>query len=218
MTHLLWRIEGTSMTPDRVSWHEGLILHLLFQTVTTIVVRRDGATRHYLALEGCPHCRPDGCERVCHRTLFAQLIRTSLPGIALTPVVRLAARATETRRVAAVPRRTDAQLLETTFLSQWQEGRLVTTWSRLRAKPQPIRVGALLLVGADGPEPSRALHTVGWRADVLASLASRRAVQLAVPPPVRVGSRASEALFATLRDPRHLCGPPPALVSEDADA
>lgn len=218
MARLLWRIEGESATPNIHAWQQGLTLHLRFQAVTTVIVRRDGATRHYLALEGCPHCRPDGCDRVCPRVLFAQLVRSTLPGLTLTPATRLAPRETERRLAVALPRRADARLLDAAFLGQWQEGRLITTWSRLEAKAQPIRVGALLVVGADGPEPSRALRDAGWRVDHLAGLIGRRSMQLAVPPSVPGQARAGEALLAALREPHSLWGSQPAPVSEAGHA
>lgn len=218
MPHLLWRVEGESPAPNIAGWQQGLTLHLLFQALTTIVVRRDGATGHYLGLPACPHCRPDGCDRVCPRVLFAQLVRTTLPGVTLTPATRLAPRETERRLVVALPRRADARLLDATFLSQWQEGRLVTTWSRLEAKPQPIRVGALLIVDDDGPEPARALREAEWRVDRLAGLLSKRSVQTIVPAPVRAQARAGEALLAALREPHRLWGLAAAPVSEAAHA
>jgi len=204
MAQFLWRLDGAIEQLHRDGWQQGFTLHLLFQSLSTIIVRRDDQTRHYLALEGCPMCRPDGCDRMCHRMLFAQLIRTTLSGVVLTPAVRLPSRATETRQVLAVPQRNDAQLLDATFLAQWTEGRLVSTWSRLRATPQPITVGVRLAVSADGPDLVRALRTLGWRALPLASLLSRRAQQADVPPPAAVGARASETLFAAFRDPQHL--------------
>lgn len=213
MTYFLWRLDGAAAELHHEGWQQGLTLHLLFQSLTTIIARRDGNTRQYLALEGCPHCRPDGCERLCHRMLFAQLVRTTLPGVTLTPAPRLPPRATETRQLIAAPR-LDAQLLDAPFLAQWSEGRLVTTWSRLQAKPQPVTVGVRLTVGADGPEPGQALGVAGWRGLPLASLVSRRARQADIPPPVLVGARASEALFAALRDPQHLL--PPQMVTEEA--
>jgi hypothetical protein len=214
MSQLLWRLEGTCETPNVAAWQQGLTLHLLFQPLTTIVARRDGRTRHYLVLNGCPSCRPDGCDRLCHRMLFAQLVRTTLPGVALIPAVRLAPRASETRQIVATPGGADAQLLDAAFLAQWPEGRLITTWSRLRARPRPITVGAQLAVTAEGPMPSRALRAVGWRSGPLASLISRRAQRADVPQPVRVGARAGEALFAALRDPRTLAPPPPVPAGE----
>lgn len=204
MSHLLWRIEGELVTPNLERWQQGLTLHLLFQPLTTLIVRRDGQTRHYLALEGCPNCRADGCDRVCPRILFEQLVRTTLPGVTLLPITRLAPRESERRQVVAVPHRADAQLLDAAFLAQWSEGRLITTWSRLQAKPQPITVGAQLAVADEGLAPARALQAAGWRAVPLASLISRRSRQHEVPQPVRIGVRASEALFADLRDPWRL--------------
>lgn len=218
MPQLLWRVEGTPTAPNRDEWQEGVILHLLFQSLTLIIVRREGQSRHYLSLQGCPRCRPDGCDCVCHRVLFEQLVRTTLPGVTLVPTPRLLARASERRQVLATPHRPDAQLLDAAFLAQWGEGRLVTTVSRLRATPQPITVGAQLAVGSEGPPPERALQGAGWRTLPVASLLSRRARVADVPQPVRVGTRASEALFAALRDPWVLVGAPSSTMPEAAHA
>lgn len=214
MALLLWRLEGASEKPNLAAWQQGLTLHLLFQPLTTIVARREGQTRHYLALEGCPHCRPDGCDRLCPRMLFAQLLRTTLPGVSLVPVTRLAPRASESRHMVATPHRDDARLLNADFLARWSEGRLVTTWSRLRAKPQPITVGAQLAVGADGPAPGQALHQAGWRVIPLAGTLARRALRAEIPQPVRVGVRAGEPLLSALRDPYNLLPAPPVPVGE----
>lgn len=216
MSPLLWRIEGRCREPNTAAWQHGLTLHLLFQSLTAIMVRRDGVTRHYLALEGCPHCRLDGCGRVCHRVLFAQLVQTTLPGLTLTPVRQLAQRTTEARRLVAVPRRAHTRLLDADFLSPWREGHLTTTWSRLQAKPQPIMVGAALVVGAGGPDPARALMAAGWRIPRLANLNGPRATRLGAATPVKVGARAGEALFAELREPHRLWGAPTAEASEVA--
>ncbi|NTU78146.1 MAG: hypothetical protein HGA45_01875 [Chloroflexales bacterium] len=206
MPQLLWRVEGEPAAPNLDRWQQGLTLHLLFQPLTTIIVRREGQTRHYLALAGCPSCRPDSCDRLCHRTLFAQLVSTTLPGVALIPVIRLTSRASERRQLIAVPHRAEARLLDAAFLSQWSEGRLVTTWSRLQAKPRPITVGAQLAVVSEGPAPASALQAAGWRGVPIASVISGRARPTDIPPPVSVGARASEALFAALRDPLCLTG------------
>lgn len=209
MSYFLWRLEGTSATPNSAAWQQGLTLHLLFQSLTTIIARRGEQTRHYLVLEGCPRCRADGCDRVCHRMLFEQLVRTTLPGAALVPTARLVARPSESRQVVAVPHRADARLLDAMFLSQWSEGRIVTTWSRLRAAPQPLTVGALLAVGPDGPPPARALNSAGWRCLPLASMVARRAQLAEIPQPIRIGTRAGEALLQAVRDPHTLFGAVP---------
>lgn len=206
MPQLLWRIEGGSTAPDVGRWREGLTLHLLFQPLTLILARREGLSRRYLALEGCPSCRPDGCDCVCHRVLFEQLVRATLPGVTLIPTPRLVPRATERRRVAAVPGGASARPLDEAFVAQWPEARLIITWSRLQAKPQPIRVGALLAVGREGPEPRQALRASGWSMSRVATLLHRAAFERAVPGAVPVGSRAGEALLHALRDPHSLTG------------
>lgn len=214
MPHLLWRIEGASDAPNTAGWQQGLSLHLLFQSLTALIIRRDGATRHYLALEGCPHCRSDGCAKVCHRVLFAQLIQTTLPGINLIAVRQLARRATETRRLVAVPGRAGARLLDAAFLEQWPEGHLVVTCSRLQARPQPVMLGAALVVGAAGPDPARALMAAGWRIPRLANVVRRRDGQLGTVTPLRAGARVDQALFAELRAPHRLWGAPPSPTGE----
>lgn len=206
MSQLLWRVEGTSATPQLAGWQQGLILHLLFQPLTLIVARRDGHTRHYLALTGCPQCRPDGCDRVCHRALFAQLIHTTLPGVTLVPTSRLLPRPTETRRLLAMPRGVEARPLDAAFLEQWNEGRLVVTWSRLEAKPQPIRAGALLAVGQAGPDPWLAIQARGWSASRVKTLLYRSVFDQVIPTTAPISSRAGELLLHALRDPQLLTG------------
>lgn len=209
MTQLLWRVEGTSTKPQLAGWQQGLTLHLLFQPLTLIVARRDGHTRRYLALTGCPQCRPDGCDRVCHRALFEQLVRTALPGVTLVPTSRLVPRPTETRRLLATPRHVDARPLDAAFLEQWDEGRLVTTWSRLQAKPQPIRVGTLLTVGQEGPDLRQAVQARGWSASRVKTLLYRAAFAHAIPSTAPISSRAGEPLLHALRDPQLLMGAAP---------
>lgn len=214
MTTFLWRLDGAIEQPQPDAWKEGLTLHLLFQSLSTIIVRRDGQTRHYLGLQGCPRCRPDGCERMCHRMLFAQLVRTTLPGVVLSSVTRLPTRATENRQLLAVPQRPDATLLDASFLAQWSEGYLVTTWSQLRAAPRPISIGARLAVGTSGPDSTAALREAGWRPLSLATIFRLRRGQADVPTSVQVGARASEGLLAAIRSPYSLLPVVLALVEE----
>lgn len=201
MPQLLWRITGMPANPNLDAWHQGLTLHLLFQPITLVIARRDGQTRRYLALTGCPDCRSDGCERVCHRMLFEQLVRTTLPGVTLVPTPRLVSHASEAQRLAATPRRSDARLLDAAFLEQWTEGRLVITVSRLQARPQPIRVGALIAVGSEGPRPALALRSHGWQGSRLTALLYRKEFERTLPSGVPVGSRTGEAILHALRDP-----------------
>jgi hypothetical protein len=210
MSHLLWRVEGVATTPNHEGWQQGLTLHLLFQPLTLIVARRDGHTRRYLALTGCPQCRPDGCDRVCHRALFEQLVRTTLPGVTLVPTPRLLPRPTETRRLLATPRNDNARPLDAAFLEQWDEGRLVITWSRLQAKPQPIRVGALLAVGQAGPDPGKAVQSRVWSASRVQMLLRRAAFEQTLPSAAPISGRAGEPLLHALREPQLLTGTAPA--------
>lgn len=216
MANLLWRIEGACDAPNRTGWAEGLTLHLLFQSLTVILARRGGQTRRYLALEGCPRCHEDGCERMCHRALFAQLVRTTLPGVTLAPVTRLIPHPGETRRLAIQPASAAALHLGADFLAPWPEGRLITTWSRLRARPMPLSVGALLAVSAAGPDPAGELRARGWSASVVGALTARAALQGAAPAPVLHGARAGEPLLHAIRDPWGVVGAPQATARAEA--
>jgi hypothetical protein len=138
--------------------------------------------------------------------LFEQLVRTTLPGVTLVPTPRLLPRATETRRLLATPRTADARRLDAAFLEQWDEGRVIVTWSRLQAKPRPVHVGALLAVGREGPEPGAALRALGWRGSGLFALLRRAAFEQPLPGPAPVSRRAGEALFHSLHEPRSLTG------------
>jgi hypothetical protein len=140
--------------------------------------------------------------------LFEQLVRTALPGVALTPTSRLIPRSSESRRLLATPRHADARPLDAAFLAKWDEGRLVLTWSRLEARPQPIRVGAVLAVGEAGPDPREAVQLRGWSASRVQTLLYRAAFEQAIPPIVPICSRAGEGLLHTLHDPRLLTGTP----------
>lgn len=210
MPQLLWRVEGTSRSPHLAGWQQGSTLHLLFQPLTLAIARRDGQMRYYLALQGCPSCRPDGCERVCHRVLFEQLVRTTLPGVTLVPTPRLVPHASETRRLLANPRAADAHPLDAAFLAQWDEGRLITTWSRLQARPQPIRVGVVLAVGPEGPDPWHAVQARGWSASRVKTLLYRAAFEQTVPSTAPISSLGGETLLHALRDPQLLTGAVPA--------
>lgn len=206
MTQLLWRIDGELAAPNLERWQQGLTLHLLFQPITLVLARRDGQTRHYLALAGCPACRPEGCDRVCHRVLFEQLVRTALPGLTLTPTVRFVPRTSERLRVIATPRSPQTAFLDADFLAQWAEGRLITTWSRLKAHPRPVCVGVMLAVSGEGPAPERVLRPLGWTSRPLATRLYRSAFERLLPGPVPVGRRADAALFQALRDPMVITG------------
>lgn len=214
MNYVLWRVEGSPAHIDSDAWQRGVTLHLLYQPLTTISVRRGGEERRYLMLAGCAQCRPDGCGRMCHRSLFEQLVRTSMPGLSLTPVARLPPPPDERRRLVAAPKRADARPLGAEFLRQWEAGRVVTTWSRLRAEARPVRVGARLSLAAPGPDPAAALRERGWQARPIDALLTGPAFCAPVPPPVSGGARAGEPLLDALRDPRQLAGVAPTYAEE----
>jgi hypothetical protein len=195
--HYLWRIDGlpTDLHPDR--WASGVAIHLRYQPLTTVFAWRNGEHRSYLVLDGCPRCQPCGCTGICPRSLFQQLVRTSLPGITLAPVPRLVAGASEQAAVIALPTRT-AELLDVAFLDQWAAATLVTTWRHAPA----LRVGTRLSVSADGPPLAQALRAVGWQCAPLATWLAQRQRASDVPRAVEPHGLASAALRDALHDPQ----------------
>jgi hypothetical protein len=213
MTELFWKLDAVAASPAHEAWRRGFALHLRFQPITTIIARYGGITRRYLGLRGCPHCRPEGCDQLCPRTLFAQLVRSTLPGMTLAPVARLAFRASETRHVAAVPSRGEVQPLDAAFLDQWPEGRVVSTWSREQKRPQAALLGARLVVSNQGPDPTKQLREAGWRS-ATRLLGGRSAPGADVRPPKTLG-RVSDQQFAVLSEPLYLFAAPQ-LTHQDA--
>ncbi|NTU79259.1 MAG: hypothetical protein HGA45_07620 [Chloroflexales bacterium] len=202
----IWRVDGAPQPSIPDGWGEGVLRHLRYQALTHVWVRRDGVTRCYLVLEGCPRCRPDGCDGVCHRALFTHLVQSTLPGVTLAPAPRLVADPGEQRLVVARPVGARAAPLTTTFLDAWPAFRCVTTWSCSTARGRPLVVGARLTVSTEGPPPTPLLREAGWLVDSVATLLSRRARQSPTITAVPARASAGPALQAALCDPRQLFG------------
>jgi hypothetical protein len=113
----------------------------------------------YIALEGCPGCAHSRCAVGCYVELFRRMLRTLHPALRLVHVREGLARRPYTRIVLATPAR-HARPLDGPLLDAWPEARLILHW---RGDRRAVRVGALLLVGADGPEPTVPLRAAGWR-------------------------------------------------------
>jgi hypothetical protein len=197
----LWRLAGESEPHHDERWAQGIVVHLRYQPLTTVLVWREQELRRYLVLDGCPRCQPAGCSGICPRSLFQQLLRTSLPGLTLTPVPRIVSGASEQQPIITVPTRT-AYPLDSTFIQQWSAAMLVTTWTQQGGNRAPIVVGARLSVQADGPPAAAALRATGWRREPLATLLVRAYPSPPVPSSVAWHAPASAALLAALHDPQ----------------
>jgi hypothetical protein len=197
----LWRLDGSILGMHAERWASGIAIHLRYQPLTTVLVWREPQVRRYLVLDGCPRCQPGGCTSICPRSLFQQLVRTSLPGITLAPVPHLVAGASEQAPVIALPTRT-AGLFDPAFVGQWAAATLVTTWLQGGGKRPAIRIGARLTVSAAGPPLVPALRAVGWRIDPLGTWLARRQRPLLVPRAVGHDGPVSSALHDALRDPQ----------------
>jgi hypothetical protein len=200
----LWRLDG-SVQQDDDRWRNGIAIHLRYQPLTTVLAWRNGEHRCYLVLDGCPRCRPDGCLGICARSLFQQLVRTSLPGLTLTPVPRLTPDVDAQPPVVAVPTRR-ATPIRPEILAQWSSATLVTTWAQTSGPPAPITVGARLTVSRSGPALAPVLRPIGWRVDPLATLLTRRQRPTPVPSVVGRRSPANATLSAALGAPAQLFG------------
>jgi hypothetical protein len=197
----LWRLDGELHEPRAERWASGIAIHLRYQPLTTVLVWREKELRRYLVLDGCPRCQPAGCSGICARSLFQQLLRTSLPGLTLTPVPRIVSGAREQQPIITVPTRT-AYPLDSTFIQQWRAAMLITTWTQQGGNRSPIVVGARLSIPADGPSAAATLRATGWQRAPLATLLVRAYPSPPVPGSVAWHARASAALLATLHDPQ----------------
>jgi hypothetical protein len=206
MMRYLWRLDGTVQQHD-ARWATGIAIHLRYQPLTTVLAWRQGEQRSYLVLDGCPRCRPDGCMGICPRSLFQQLVRTSLPGLTLTAVPRLTSDRDAQPPVVAVPTRR-AGVLSPAVLAAWASATLITTWAQAGGPPTRITVGARMTVSRSGPAIAQMLRTLGWRVDPLATLLARR--QRPTHVLLNVGRRSSTtaALSAALGAPQQLFGLP----------
>lgn len=196
----LWRLDGVATGPDAAGWAAGVARHLRYQPLTVIWRWRGAERRVYVALDGCPRCAAAGCAQACHRVLFAQLVRATLPGVALTPVARLTPPAAGQRGVA-LPVRPSAASLVAAAQAAWPAGQLLLTWAYTPGKRPQLQVGARVQVEGRAPSLRTVLRSQGWGLAPVATLRARTDVAAPQPPPVQRRRLVPPALEAALRDP-----------------
>ncbi|PDV98002.1 hypothetical protein [Candidatus Chloroploca asiatica] len=155
---ILWRLEvpAEACVLDRDAWQAAVRLHLRYSAVAAMTLRVRGREQAYVTLEGCEGCLRQACRPGCRSALFRRVLTRSLPGSDLGLVAApqgLATRPTE-RVVVLWPGRT-ARPFE---LTRWDEARLIVSWTGSRQ----VRVGALLAVEDDGPDPAEVARAAGW--------------------------------------------------------
>jgi hypothetical protein len=202
-THrMVWRLDGLTidMPIDLERLTAGLALHLTRADLLTIVMRIGAQTRAYLALDGCGGCERGRCEIGCYADLFSRMLTHSTGGAAILHHVPggLATRVYP-RAVVATPTRR-ARALDTTLLTPWPEARLILHW---RGARRTQGLGALLLVGRDGPDPAEALRAQGWRPWPRLSWVVRRGAQRAIPTQIAMRGRWTAPPFLLL-PPSHV--------------
>lgn len=212
----IWRITGTLVGAPHPQWAAGVERHLGAQALTLRILHRAGAQRSYLLLDGCPQCGADGCTEGCHRSLCAHLVRTTLPGLQLTPVARLVADPTARRWVVARPSGVDAQPVVAALAATWPSWSLSLTWSHRRGPSGGLRVGLALAVPATGPAPVALLRTLGWASAPLVSQWWRWRGAHTEAASVPIAGPAGPALRALLADPVRLWGLEPAQAAPES--
>jgi len=192
MTRLIWRLEGTASTDALERWCVGAQLHLRYQRITLVWMQSDQQRRAYLIVPACPHCGPADCEHGCHRALLAQLMRTALPNVRLTPAPRIVAVAPAVQQVVALPDPHRAMALGSeAWGERWSRYRLLMTWAGDQPLRAPVlRVGVRLEVPTGQASPASLLAALGWRRAPLATWRARLGGQRGDAAPAEVAVQA----------------------------
>jgi hypothetical protein len=157
----LWRVDvAAPLDTDALArLASGLTLHLHHAAIVSAVAGVGGRQQSYLLTQGCSGCASERCVPGCRARLLQRLMRACGLAAEMRVVSRGLARQRYTRAALAWPDAA-AETLDTSFVSRWPEARLALSWHAWR---RTIRLGALLLVGGEGPDPARELHGCGWR-------------------------------------------------------
>jgi hypothetical protein len=135
---------------------DGLALHLQHAPLTSLLVQRGGQGTAFLALGGCGACPTERCSLTCPAELLRCTLRAAWgPGVRLRPLPDGLLPVPYTRLVLATPT-PDAQPLTGDLLQPYAEARLLS-------HAHQGRLGALLAVGADGPDPATVVRARGWQ-------------------------------------------------------
>jgi hypothetical protein len=144
----------------------GVTLHALRAPggLPMLLVQVGPVQASYVTLPACSaECRIADCATIgCLAAAFARLVQTEAPLWRVRRALELNPRP-YTRAVCAAPG-TDAQPLDGTMLHPWSDARLHLHWRTRRGAASAAAVQAILLAGADGPDPVVALRARGWMA------------------------------------------------------
>jgi hypothetical protein len=177
----LWRltsVHGEPLTkPELLT--AGLQLHARHATLDSLLVHIGSEQQRYLALTGCGGCAQERCEPGCRVELLRRLLGRHAPHLRLQIVMGGLAPRPYRRAALAFPG--SSAILPEDLLQPWPEARLLVSW-RPRRGDSAVIVTLLLLVGADGPDPHRALRELNWHPWALPNWLLLRWGGIAVPP------------------------------------
>jgi hypothetical protein len=60
----LWRLAGEKEPHHDERWAQGIVVHLRYQPLTTVLVWREQELHRYLVLDGCPCCQTAPCHKI----------------------------------------------------------------------------------------------------------------------------------------------------------
>ncbi len=164
-TRILCRVDGvtaqTLIHPDNLAL--GMRGHLEHDAdLISVLMQIQSQQRTYVLLDGCPGCLYRRCRPGCRVLLFGRTLRAAGGSpTTLVPITEGLAPRCYTRMALAWPRR-HAPMLTADLLHPYPEARLLLHWRHRRLPRPTLTLAALLMVGADGPDPADPLRTAGW--------------------------------------------------------
>jgi hypothetical protein len=208
----LWRLAPRSEAPAQVAetqLQDALRLHLRYRPLTSVLMRIGDMYQQYIVVHGCAGCAHERCLPGCAAEMLRRALAAYAPGWNMQLVPHGLATRPYTRVRYAIPRQ-HAQTLAAGLLQPWPEARLIVSW---QGEGNRLSVGALLAVGADGPNPHEALVAQHWYPLPLLSRLTQRWAGAAIPPTLAFAS--SRGLTPTLlhepslpAQPHHVPAPP----------
>jgi hypothetical protein len=177
--YLLWRLTGA--TSETIAWPErlsaGLALHLRYTDLLTVLIQIGDRQQAYLVLHGCATCAQTHCAPGCPTQLLRRLLAACAPDTALRLTMSGLAWRPYRRVIVALPTAT-AQPLDGTLLHAWGEARLQLRWHQSQ---RGQHCAALLMLGADGPDPVVVLQAQGWQPRPIETWLARHTLHTTLP-------------------------------------
>lgn len=211
-TRQLWRLcatEPQAPLTEPAELAAGLQLHVIHAALDSVVMRIGAQQQHYVVMHGCGGCTRGRCEPGCRVEMFRRLLLRHAPTLTLQHIAGGLATRPYTRAVVAFPTR-KAQL-HRALLAPWPEARLAVSWRR--GKGQPFQASALLMVGAEGPSPSKLFREHGWQPWPILSSVGLRWAYAPIPPALPVSRPSQRVPTLLLPVERPTEKPEPAAVT-----